>query len=75
MEKQDFGWALMQLRGGFGVKREGWSGKGMWLKLQVPDKNSKMTLPYIYMSTTWGDLVPWLPSQTDVLADDWLIML
>lgn len=43
----------------------------MWLALQVPDAHSKMSLPYIYMSTVSGDLVPWLASQTDVLADDW----
>jgi hypothetical protein len=43
----------------------------MWLKLQRPDSNSKMTLPYIYMSTVTGDKVPWLASQTDLLAEDW----
>lgn len=43
----------------------------MWLALQVPDAGSKMTLPYIYMRTVMGDLVPWLASQTDVLAEDW----
>jgi hypothetical protein len=43
----------------------------MWVKLQVPDEHSKMTLPYIYMSTVTGDLVPWLASQTDMLARDW----
>ncbi len=32
---------------------------------------SKMTLPYIYMSTVGGDLVPWLVSQADMLAEDW----
>lgn len=30
-----------------------------------------MTLPYIFMSTAQGDLVPWLASQTDILATDW----
>jgi hypothetical protein len=30
-----------------------------------------MTLPYIYMRTAQGDLVPWLASQTDILASDW----
>jgi hypothetical protein len=30
-----------------------------------------MTLPYIYMKTAQDDLVPWLASQTDVLAEDW----
>ena len=43
----------------------------MWLGLQRPDANSKMTLPYIFMSTAQGDLVPWLASQTDMLAADW----
>jgi hypothetical protein len=43
----------------------------MWIALQVPDANSKMGLPYIYMSTVDGKLVPWLASQTDILAEDW----
>lgn len=68
-----FGWALKQLHGGSRVQRRGWNGKGMWLALQVPDAQSKMTLPYIYMRTAQGDLVPWLASQTDVLATDWQI--
>lgn len=71
MELSGFGWALGMLRQGRKVARAGWNGKGMWLALQVPDANSKMTLPYVYMSTAQGDLVPWLASQTDVLAEDW----
>lgn len=51
--------------------RRGWNGKGMWISLQRPDKGSRMTVPYIYMSTAQGGLVPWLASQTDMLADDW----
>jgi hypothetical protein len=31
-----------------------------------------MTLPYIYMRTSHGDLVPWVASQTDILARDWV---
>jgi hypothetical protein len=69
----DFGAAIQTLKGGFKVQREGWNGKGMWLALQIPDPHSKMTLPYIYMSTAQGDLVPWLASQTDMLADDWIL--
>ena len=67
----DIGDAIQEMREGGKVRRKGWNGKGMWLALQKPDKNSKMTLPYIYMSTVQGDLVPWLASQTDLLADDW----
>jgi hypothetical protein len=68
---QTIGWAVKQLHNGARVRREGWNGKGMWLELQVPDEHSKMTLPYVFMSTAKGDLVPWLCSQTDLLAADW----
>jgi len=71
MDETNFGWALNKLKEGFAVYREGWNGPGQYLALQVPDDNSKMTLPYIYISTAQGDLVPWLASQTDMLAMDW----
>lgn len=71
-EAATFGWALQMLRGGKKVAREGWNGKGMWLALQVPDEHSKMSLPYIYMRTAGGQLVPWLASQTDMLGEDWV---
>jgi hypothetical protein len=31
-------------------------------------------LPYIAMKTVQGDVVPWLASQTDILAEDWSIV-
>ena len=68
------GGALAALRNGRKVQRSGWNGKGMWLAMQTPDTHSKMTLPYIYMSTVSGDLVPWLASQTDILAEDWSVL-
>lgn len=71
MEATDFGWALKQLRDGLKVTRYGWNGKEMWLHLQVPDEHSKMQRPYIYMRPVDGDLVPWVASQSDLLADDW----
>ena len=74
----NFGQALEELKAGNKVAREGWNGKSMWLKLQVPDANSKMTLPYIYIEYPAGHVaypdgsrVPWLASQTDMLAVDW----
>jgi hypothetical protein len=76
-----FGDALAQLKKGEKVARNGWNGKNMWLQLQVPDANSKMTLPYIYIeypnghpAYPGGSRVPWLASQTDLLAEDWFVV-
>jgi hypothetical protein len=67
----DFCWALEKMRAGWCVTRRGWNGKGMWVALQTPDVQSKMSLPYLFMVTADGDNVPWVASQTDLLADDW----
>lgn len=67
----NFGQAIEALKAGKCVSRAGWNGKGMWLALQVPDAHSKMSRPYIYMKTADGKLVPWVASQTDILANDW----
>ena len=72
------GQALEELKAGGKVARDGWNGKGLWLELQTPDAHSKMTLPYLYINyptdaqNTPGARVPWLASQTDILADDWV---
>ena len=80
---RDFGWALNCLKHGKAVARKGWNGKGIYIKLQTPDANSKMTLPYIYIVTNGlitdnpnapKGVVPWLASQADMLAEDWEIV-
>lgn len=77
----DFGKAIQLLKEGKKLAREGWNGKGIFIKLQVPDENSFMTQPYIYIETFNLDTnnekapkgrVPWLASQTDMLANDWI---
>ena len=70
----EIGGAIIMLQKGLRVQRENWNGKNQYLELQTPDKNSKMTLPYIYIKTVQGDLVPWLASQTDILANDWVVI-
>lgn len=79
----NFGLAIEAMKKGLKVARLGWNGKGIHLELQVPDEHSKMTLPYIYIVTTGlitdnrhapKGCVPWLASQTDMLADDWYIV-
>jgi len=70
----NIGDAIAAMRHGSKVTREGWNGPGQYLEMQTPDEHSKMTLPYIYITTVQGDLVPWLASQTDLLANDWMII-
>lgn len=67
----NFASALAALLNDARATRQGWNGAGTWIALQRPDENSKMTRPYIYMSTVNGELVPWVASQTDLLAEDW----
>lgn len=83
----NFGSALAILKAGGRVAREGWNGKGMFLFL-VPGSRFKVDRKpllgiypegaeieyhaHIDMKTAQGNIVPWLASQTDVLADDWV---
>ena len=79
----NFGEALEALKAGKKCRRAGWNGKGIYIEMQKPDEHSKMTLPYIYIVTTQlitdnpaapKGVVPWLASQTDMLAEDWEII-
>jgi hypothetical protein len=73
-----FGLALAALKNGGAIAREGWNGNTepgkMWVQVQTPDAHSKMSLPYIFMCTADGDLVPWVASHTDLLATDWQLI-
>jgi hypothetical protein len=73
MDEHTIGWAVKQLLNGTRVARSGWNDKDMFLELQRPDAKSKMTMPYVYMRTMQGDLVPWNCSQADLLATDWSV--
>lgn len=70
----DIGDALDVLRRGGRIARRGWNGPNQYLELQKPDEFSKMSLPYVFITTVAGDLVPWHSSQTDLLAHDWVIV-
>lgn len=72
-EQNGIGWAIKQMYQGARVTRAGWNGPGQSLELQVPDEHSKMTKPYVFINTVQGDRVPWLASQSDLLAIDWIV--
>lgn len=77
-----FGDAIEALKDGRKVAREGWNGKGMWLKLVPKDLAESVTfqyealnaLPWIGMKTADEKFVPWLASQTDILSEDWVVL-
>ena len=82
----NFGEAIESLKQGKKVSRAGWNGKNMFLFL-VPGSEFIVNRPpllgiypegtkinyhaHIDMKTATGEIVPWLASQTDVLAEDW----
>lgn len=77
----DFGEAIKYLKRGLKVCRQGWNGKGMYLayvnayQYKVDGevhKDSLFLSPWIGMKTADGKFVPWLASQTDMLAEDWM---
>lgn len=72
-----FSQALDRIKEGRQVVRSGWNGKKMFL-FYVPvwtytdgKQDNYPNLPFIAMKTAGDDVVPWLASQTDILADDW----
>jgi len=84
-----FGLAIEAMKKGFKVARAGWNGKDMFVFL-VPGSIFTVNRPpllgiypegteinyhaHIDMRTADGQIVPWLASQTDMLADDWMII-
>ena len=85
----NFGQALEAMKLGRKVCRVGWNGKNMFLFL-VPGSRFIVNRPpllgiyppgteityhaHVDMKTAQGDVVPWLCSQTDMLAEDWMII-
>lgn len=72
----DFSESLIALKKGHRIARKGWNGEGLVVAAQFPDDNSKMGNPYLYIDATalGGTLNPWVPSQTDLFAEDWYII-
>ena len=82
----DFGMALYMLRRGHRLRRQGWNGKGMFVYLVAgstfavsrppldqlyPHGTEVQYRPHLDMKATDGTLGVWVPSQTDILAEDW----
>lgn len=70
-----FGHSLLLCRTGKRIARAGWNGKDMFLfyvdKWNYDSALEYDVLPFIAMKTADNKIVPWLASQTDILATDW----
>lgn len=80
-----FSKALDALKEGKRVAREGWNGKGMYItkqfctfypeNLEDYDEGSSEPLgDVLIMYNAQGTFNVWLASQTDVLAEDWVVL-
>jgi len=89
LDAMSFGHAVVALKEGCRVARAGWNGKGMFLFLVpgsifrvnrppllgiYPEGTEISYCPHIDMKTVDGKVVPWIASQSDILADDWQIV-
>jgi hypothetical protein len=83
------GQAVKEMQNGEKVARAGWNGKGMFLyyvsanSYKAQSRVAKQFWgedalvpyqPYVAMKTVDGTVVPWLCSQSDLLATDWLVV-
>jgi hypothetical protein len=82
----NFSQALAEIKKGNRMSRAGWNGKGMFIFL-VPGSTFKVSRApllgifpegteieyhgHVDMYTAQDTVVPWLCSQTDLLAEDW----
>ena len=79
-----FGDAIKYMKRGLRVTRKGWNGKGMYLfkspkvgcqmYKQYTGKDINDLQEFIVMKAADDTLVPWLASQTDLLAEDWMFV-
>ncbi len=40
------------------------------IRIQRPDKNSKMTAPYLYVKSRFG-MVPWKETMIELFSNEW----
>ncbi len=69
----NFGEALEEVKKGKSMRLPFWSGEVL-IKAQYPDKNSKMTHPYLYVDSRFGK-VPWKETVVELFSEDWEVVI
>jgi len=65
----NFGEAFEQVKQGMGMRLPSWS-PDVIILAQFPDENSKMTAPYLYVSSRFGN-VPWKETMIELFSEEW----
>lgn len=73
MDQSNFEWALRKMKGRSSVARDSWPGNSTWVELYKPGKDDPMDMPYLCMKNLIDGAIPWVPSQGDMLAEDWVL--
>ena len=79
--------ALEAVKSDYKIQRQGWNGKKMYVYLVnkhdlpvvikpcvISFDTGYESLPFLVLKTADNKLVPWLASQTDILAEDWMVL-
>ena len=67
-----FSEALSAIKLGESVALPFW-GADVFISLQTPTELSKMTASYLFVTSRYG-LVPWNPTQVELLANNWQVV-
>ena len=57
----------------YGMRLPHWK-EDVTIHIQVPDDNSKMTAPYLYVNSRYGR-VPWKETNIELFSDEWSIVI
>lgn len=63
--------AVLILKAGGRVRRMAWGGSGNWVHLKTTTPSDHQVLCTIQRTTSDGFSVPFTPTATDILCDDW----
>lgn len=79
----DFSDALMHIKKGKKLIREGWNGKHQYIVMiddvrydtfEIMDTDDVIVHPFIAIVVNDNEITPWFASQADLFAEDWCVV-
>lgn len=68
----NFGEGLEEVKKGKSMRLPNWA-HDVKIKAQFPDKDSKMTAPYLYVESRFG-CIPWKETMIELFSEDWQVL-